>query len=161
MKLTEILPLLPEVFQRGSLPGSPLLALLQTMEDMHAPSEQIIGNIERVFSARHTSEAFLFFLARWVDLDRLIEPEKRSLRQQLPEFPPGTGHLRELIASAAYLSRWRGTRKGLCLFLETATGIPGFQIDEGPADEHGIPRPFHIRVNAPASAAGYRTMIER
>ena len=161
MKLNEILPLLPEVFQRAVLPGSPLLALLQTMEDLHAPSEQIIQNIERAFSPRHTSDAFLFFLARWVDLDRLIEPEKRSLRGQVPEYLPGLGHLRELIASAAYLSRWRGTRKGLRLFLETATGITGFEIDESPADPSGIPRAFHIRVRAPASAAVYRTMIER
>jgi phage tail-like protein len=161
MRLSEIIPLLPAVIQRGVLPGSPLLALLRIMSDLQEPSEQVIGNIERMLSPRQTAERFVFFLARWVDLDRLIEMDKRGSLDQPPEYPPGLGHLRELIASAAYLSRWRGTRKGLTLFLDTATGISGFQIEEGPPDENGVPRPFHIKVRAPANAAVYRAMIER
>ena len=38
--------------------------------------------------------------------------------------------LRELIAAAAQLSQWRGTAQGLQRFLETATGIEGFELDE-------------------------------
>ena len=76
-------------------------------------------------------------------------------------YPAGTGRLREVIAAAAYLSKWRGTAQGLLRFLETATGIDGFRIEEQVLDANGEHRPFHIRVRSPASAQAYRPLIER
>jgi hypothetical protein len=69
--------------------------------------------------------------------------------------------LRELIAAAAFLSQWRGTAKGLLRFLETATGVEGFEIEEHARDANGQPQPFHILVRAPAEAERYRGLVER
>jgi hypothetical protein len=65
------------------------------------------------------------------------------------------------VAAAAYLSQWRGTARGLLRFLETATGLQGFIIEEQVLDPNGRPRPFHIRVIAPAEAAPYQVLLER
>ena len=70
------------------------------------------------------------------------------------------GCLRELVAAAAYLSKWRGTMRGLTLFLETATGAPGFEINENVPDSDGSLRPYHIRVRAPEGVVSHRRLIE-
>jgi hypothetical protein len=69
--------------------------------------------------------------------------------------------LRELVAAAAYLSKWRGTSKGLHHFLETATGASGFTIDEHVRDKDGRERPYHIKVLAPAETAPYESLLRR
>jgi hypothetical protein len=69
--------------------------------------------------------------------------------------------LRELIANAPLLSKWRGTSYGLQLFLEVATGMRGFEINETVRGTNGLPRPFHIRVLALPEAEVYRVLIER
>ena len=45
-----------------------------------------------------------------------------------------------------------GTRQGLVRFLETATGVSGFAVEEQVLDDAGEVRPFHLRVAAPATA---------
>jgi hypothetical protein len=86
-----------------------------------------------------------------VDLERIFAPhqEDESL------ISTGIGRLRELIAAAAYLSKWRGTRQGLTRFLETALGATGFVIEEP------SPQPFHLRVIAPAHLQEHKALIER
>jgi hypothetical protein len=79
----------------------------------------------------------------------------------LPTLPIEVGRLRELIAAAAYLSKWRGTSRGLLLFLETATGAAGFKVDEHVPDQQGKARPFHIKVVAPAETASYDSLLRR
>ena len=164
MKLNEIKWLLPEVFQR-TLPEkedweeqeNPLLALLKVMEVLHAPSEEALAQIDLFFNLYLAPDHFVPFLARWVDLERFLSeaPDPAGM------FPPGLGRLRELIAAAAYLSKWRGTAEGLRRFLETATGIDGFAIDEEVPGANGRPRAFHIRVRAPEAARRYQALIER
>ena len=73
----------------------------------------------------------------------------------------GLGRLRELIAWAAYLSQRRGTRQGLLKFLEVATGIPGFAVDEDVKGADGRTIPFHLRVRAPKAARTHRSLVER
>jgi len=147
MKSAEILRLLPGVFQRTARPGSPLAALLSVMEVLHAPSEQVLENLDALFDPRRAPDRFVPFLARWVDLD-------------LP-VTTGLGRLRELAAAGVELSRWRGTARGLLLFLSTATGRKDFEVDERVPGPNGLPRPFHIRVLAPAELAAHRPMLER
>jgi hypothetical protein len=65
-----------------------------------------------------------------------------------------------LAATAATLSRWRGTRKGLSLFLETATGMKGFEVDEEVREEGKI-KPFHLRITAPGELIAHRMLIQR
>jgi len=73
--------------------------------------------------------------------------------------PAHERRLRELIAAAAFLSRWRGTALGLQRFLATATGVQGFEIDE--RDANGQPRPFYALIRAPKETEPYRVLLER
>ncbi len=159
MKRTEIERLLPGIFQQTIRPGGLLAALLNTMETLHAPSEAVLENLERYFDPYRTPDAFVPYLAGWVDLETLLvgvteEPNAAT-------FPTGTGQLRELVAAAAFISRWRGTRKGLLRFLETATGTLGFEIDEQVPDENGVLRPFHLHVRAPQTTQAHQGLIEQ
>lgn len=160
MKQAEIASLLPGIFQRTLQPNSVLAALLAIMEVMHAPSEDVLQNLDGFFDPYRTPDHFVAYLSGWVDLERLLveSPEERAMTEVSP-LPTGLGRLRELVAAAAYLSQWRGTRKGLQRFLETAIGIAGFEIDEQVTVE-GLPKPFHIRIRAPQGSAPFRVLIE-
>ena len=155
MKRAAIEPLLPNNFRRTLAPGSPLAALLDVMEDLHAPSEEVLAGEDAYFDSRRTPDRFVPYLAGWVDLAALLE-EGRAHGGPPPEFPSGSGRLRELISLASYFSRWRGTLAGVRRFLEVATGETGFAIDENPGG-----RAFHLAVRAPRSSEGYRALIER
>lgn len=164
MRRTEIERLLPEVFQRALRPETPLLAVLDVMEVLHAPCEEVLAHLEQTFSAYRSPDRFLPFLARWVDLERFFPPPPGGTPLAEWSSQPlstGMGRLRELIAAAAQLSQWRGTAYGLTRFLEVATGMEGFRLDEQVPGPDGTPRPFHLRVHAPAEAAEHRTLIER
>ncbi|MFP2929003.1 phage tail protein [Pyxidicoccus sp. 3LG] len=147
MRSPDIQRLLPGVFQRTVLPGSPLLALLEVMEALHAPSEAVLARLEAHFDPRRAPDRFVPFLARWVGMD-------------LP-VTTGLGRLRELVAAAVEISRWRGTARGLRLFLTTATGRTDFEVDEAVPGPDGRKRPFHVRVRAPAEVFAHRLLLER
>ena len=153
MKRDDIETLLPNNYRRAVLPGTPLSAQLDVMEALQAPSEEVLAGLDVYFNPRRTPDRFVPYIARWVDLgpllDRLIDLLGAG------EFPSGTGHLRELVAAAAALSKWRGTRRGLITFLEIATGTSGFQVDEQPGG-----RPFHFLVTAPGGTEALRPLME-
>lgn len=156
MSPNEIAQLMPAVFQRTlRAPGvqirGPLDALLDSMSALHERAEQVLGEIDRICDPHRTYDAFVPFLAGWVDLERIFRARRAGSDDE--PISSGTGNLRQLVAAAPYLVRWRGTRQGLVRFLEIATGIAGFQIDELPG--------FHLRVRAPAAAADHQPLIER
>jgi len=164
MKHTAIKHLLPGIFQRTIVDGNPLSAILDVMEALHAPSEEKLKTLAADFDPHRAPNAFLPFLARWVDLDRLFERPAGEVHagQATPRLlPTGSACLRELIAAAAYLSQWRGTAKGLLLFLETATGVSGFEIEEQVPGPDKRPRPFYFRLRVPRKLLPYRALIER
>lgn len=163
MKRTEIERLLPEVFRATLEPPGPLGALLNVMALLHAPNEQILDHLDAAFDPNRTEDRFVPLLARWLDLDRLFVQSATDAPEmaELEPISSGMGRLRELIARAAYLSHWRGTRTGLMAFLETATGVSGFDVDEQVLDERGLPRPFHIRVLVPEGLDAHRPLIQR
>jgi phage tail-like protein len=162
MKRAEIEQLLPGVFQRTAKPSTPLAALLDGMEALHQPSEAVLGRLDEFFNARRTRDDFVPLLARWLDLAFLLEtPGGDKLRVRSNEtISTGLGRLRELVASAAALSKWTGTAQGLRRFLHIATGEDGFEIREN-VDRDGRPRPFHLTVVAPGSMKPHRDLIER
>jgi hypothetical protein len=172
MKRTAIENLLPGIFRRSLVPGNPGLGFLEVMEQLHAPSEQILADLSATFDPRRTGPAFVPLLARWVNLDRIVtatgdgEPNPGSASDatgtsRSHSISIETGRYRELTAIGARLSRWRGTRVGLLLFLQTATGVADFKIDEQVLDKKGTARPFHIRVRAPESAREFQALITR
>ncbi len=160
MKQSEIARLLPDIFQRTLREGNPLTLLLAVMEQFHAPAEEVLAEFERYFDPYRTPDAFVPFLASWVDLGTLLRAQAETSTTVEP-FPPGLGRLRELIAAAAYLSQWRGTRAGLTRFLATATGMAGFAIDEQVIGPDGQVIPFHILITAPAAAEPHRSLLTR
>jgi phage tail-like protein len=156
MKREKIERLLPAVIHRALHPETPLAAILDLMEALHEPSEAALATLAECFDPYRAPPGFVPFLARWVDLDHLFE--EVGWAGELPSTID-LGRLRELVAAAAALSRWRGTRGGLQLFLETATGERGFEIDERVPEGEGPPRPFHLRVLAPAVSRSQRALI--
>lgn len=162
MKSAEIAGLLPEVI-RASLESRSLLALLlDVMDRQHAPSESVLDQLDACFDPRRTDDRFVPMLARWVDLGRLFvrSAADPSISVGGDVITTGTGHLRELVARAAYLSQWRGTRSGMIAFLETATGQVGFAIDERVPADNGESRPFHMMVTVPPGLDAHRALIE-
>lgn len=158
MKPEEIKQLLPEVFQRGANHGTPLYSLLKIMEVLHQPVENCLGCYPDLINPYRASDRMIPFLATWVDLERFFSPHWIPQGEREP-IAPGLGRLRELIQAAAELSKWRGTHKGLTLFLEMATGVQGFDLEETTtSDAHP---PFHLTVWVPEAAQPYAPLIER
>lgn len=158
MRSDRILRLLPQAFQASAWEGSPLLGMVAAMEALHAPSESALDELDRYFDPRRAPPAFVPYLAQWVDLDRIIRTARPGGDRGAVALP--TGRLRELIALAAELSKWRGTAYGLARFLEVATGVTGFEVDGEVVDEDGRERPFHVEVRVPAGALSQRSLIE-
>ena len=164
MNPDDINRLLPQVFQRTMRQDSVLSGLLDVMASQHLPAEKVLSDLQRFFNPYQMPDAFVPYIACWVDLDRFFpffSSQPEEVQRVSDPISPGIGRLRELIAAAAKLSQWRGTAKGLKLFLEIATGIQGFDLIENIEDKKGVPRPFHIRVEAPAEALGHKALIER
>lgn len=162
MKRSEIAQLFPAVFQRTMRDGNPLDGLLEVMEALQAPDEAVLGRLDAIFDPRRTPDEFVPFLAYWADLTRLFDESSNVSNQfafSRATIASGLGRLRELIASAAYLSQWRGTKRGLVLFLQTATGFGDFDIQEN-VGLNGQPRPFHVSIHAPQESAKYSHLIE-
>lgn len=167
MKQDEIKNFLPAVFQRpipaGNARGTlrnPLVTLLGVMEMLHAPSEKILEDVDRFFDAHRAPDEFVPFLAHWVNLDRIFWVTEDASDLDSPLMPK-IGYLRELVANATYLSQWRGTKKGLLLFLRTATGAKDFEIEERVKDGDGQVLPFHLKIRAPQSIQAQEDLIKR
>jgi phage tail-like protein len=134
------------------------------MEDLHEPSVEILARLDAFLDPYRTPEEFVPYLARWLDLERLFDnpDDEYTVREEgRNPISSGLGRLRELIAWAARLSQRRGTRQGLLKFLEVATGLGGFAIDEEVLGKDGRPIPFHLRVRAPKAARIHRSLMER
>ncbi len=161
MKHQVIKQLLPEVFQRTDQVGSPLFSLLEIMEMLTEPAEKILRQVPKYFNPYTTPEKFLPFLASWVDLDRFFPSFHNQSLSDLDSLRGiGTGRLRELIVAAPRLSKLRGTSAGLLLFLETASGMKGFKIDENVLPENKGVLPFHIEIIAPQTARKHHGLIK-
>jgi phage tail-like protein len=149
----EIESLLPYNFRRAIQPRTPLAALVEVMESLHAPSEAVLAGLDGYFDTHRTPDRFVPMLARWVDQGPLLDRVGDELGAG--EFPSGNGRLREVVARAAWFSRWRGTRRGIIAFLEVGTGVRGFDVEE-----HAGGRAFHLRIAGPAEAEPLRTLVE-
>lgn len=161
MKASQIKRLLPSTFQRAWTPASPLAAILALMEDHHTPAESVLSHLNTFFDPRRAPDEFVPYLASWVDLEMLLDLPHAEEGSATPTLSSGVGRLRELVANAAKLSHWRGTRTGMRLFLETATGATGFEINEAVKGPDGRIKPFHLLVSAPGELMPHRGLIQR
>jgi len=161
MKRSEIERLLPTVIRRTIRQSNPLPAILEAMSALHEPSEALLTRLDGIFNPFRTPDAFVPFLARWLDLERIFDEAQAPAAGGRAPITTGTGCLRALTAAASYLSQWRGVKKGLDHFLEIATGTQGFTIEEQFIGTDGAPIPFHLRVIAPEAVKPHRALIER
>ena len=159
MKPTEIAGLLPEVFQRTVGRDTPLDAFLDAMSTLQERDDSVLRGLDRFFDPRRAPDNFVPFLAVWMDLERVLpRPAAHYYPIGTPDSPlqSGLGRLRELVASATDLSRWRGTARGILRFLVIATGVPDFEVEENIAG-----RPYHVRFRGPGAAAPYAALVAR
>jgi len=161
MDAARIARFLPEVYRAAVQPGSVLLALLGAMEALQAPDEEILAEVDRFIDPARTRDDFVPLLASWFELTPYLDWSGGRAGAGVPMFAPGLDRLRLLVSKAADLNARRGSRAALEDFLSTATGVAGFAVDENPPDEAGRPRPFHIRVRAPAEARRYADLVAR
>jgi hypothetical protein len=162
VKQAEIIERLPDVFKQAITGADPLSALIGVMEDLHARDEEILADFGRFLDPRRTGDEWVPYLSWWVDEAWLfIDPPDDPYAQPGRPFPGGSGALRELVASAAYESKWRGTSAGLIRVLEKATRVRGYRIDEAVKDASGVPLPFVIRVVVPAGAERFLELVAR
>lgn len=149
--------LLPEVFRRAALPGSPLAAVLDTIGTLLGPAEEVIGTVDAAFSPYRSPPAMLPYLASWLDLDRYLRPGPEGPASL---FPAGEGALRNLLARTTTLGGARGTPASLIAMLETACDLRGFQLQEG-LSASGEARSFHVLIRAPPGAAALAELVEQ
>lgn len=165
MRQEKIKSLLPNVVQRTVHKGSVFDGLIGAMEQLHAPSEELLDKLHILFNPHSTPAKLLPMLAHWTDLLRLFQPENsgtETAHWQDKTLPTTEENLRNLIAQSTVLSKWRGTHLGLLKTLQIATGIKPFTINDGDTDSAGSKKKdFHIVVNVPAEASAYFELIER
>lgn len=148
MQPADIALLLPEIYRRDLTEGSVLDGLLQVMSALHGSLEEAIADPALLVDPRRAPDRLVPVLAAWVGLGPLLQADPSEDR-------PGPAELRELVSLAAALGRRRGSAASLRQFLETATGVAGFAIEESDR------RPFHFRVAVPPAAEARLTLVLR
>jgi phage tail-like protein len=161
MRADRIARFLPETYRAANQPGSLLASLLGAMEALQQPSEAILGDVDRYVDPARAPDEFVPMLASWLDLTAYLDWSGGRAGAGAPRFAPGPLRLRLLVSRAAEFNARRGSRAALEDFLACATGCAGFTVEENPPDDSGRPRPFHIRVHAPAEAAPYADLVGR
>jgi phage tail-like protein len=155
---------LPDIFKQAVTDdlSNPLTALIGVMEELHARDEDILAGFGRYIDPRRTPEEFVPYLAGWVDYGwLLLDPPDNPYAGVEQPFSGGLGRLRELVASAAAESKWRGTSAGMVRMLERATGVQGYRVEETVTDDSGEQLPFRIRVVVPSHAEHYLDLVRR
>lgn len=164
MRIEQIKNLLPYVYQEACCDGSPLKALLGAMEALHDKTENQLEVLDETFDSRRTGRDFVCYLASWVDMLEVFSMQgdfEQDRDRGYLELLSGIGRLRELIMQSAEIARWRGTSKGLMKFLETATGITGYKIEECVSGKDDRETAFHIRIIVPGEAKSMYSLVQR
>ncbi len=109
---------LPAVYREVDLIGR----LLKLFEQALDPSIQTLGFLWAYLDPLTTPETLLPFLAYWVGWPS--------------DIPWDLGQQRRLIRRALEIYRWRGTRRGLKLYLHLYTGLPLDSPDTPESEQH-------------------------
>jgi len=160
MEQRRIARYLPENYQLAAADHrGALWALLAAMDSMHAPVERVLKSLDGYVDPHRAPEPFVMMQASWLGLDRYFEWSGGSVGAGEARFAAGNDRLRLLVAEFPALIKSRGTRSALIRFLEVATGIAGFVVEDGRALETS--RSFHLIVHVPAEATSLLPLVER
>ena len=66
MRRAAIERLLPQAYQRATVSGSVLAALLDVMGELHAPDEAILDHVDDLYTPYRSPDGMVPFLARWI-----------------------------------------------------------------------------------------------
>ena len=158
MRQERILRYLPENYQLAAADRRGVMrALLAVMEGMHAPVDRILRSLDTYVDPYRAPDDFVLMQATWLGLDRYFDWSGGSPGVGEARYPAGIDRLRMLIAEFPELVRSRGTHQSLIRFLEVATGLSGFTVEDG-VQTGGA---FHIVVHVPANAAQLDDLISR
>jgi phage tail-like protein len=137
---------LPGLFEGDDFLGRFLLVF----ETILGPIERTVANIPYVFDAHLVPREMLPWLGGWLGL---------ALDERWPEE-----RRRELLASAARLYAWRGTRRGLGEFIRLYTGVTPEILEPTPTEvsaNRDLAFRFTVRIRLPAGADIDREILER
>ena len=158
MDRQRILRYLPENYQLAAVDERSVMgAMLAIMEAMHAPVDRVLRSIDSYFDPFRAPDAFVLMQASWLGLDRYFDWSGGVPGAGDARYPAGTDQLRLLIAEFPQLVRSRGTHRSLTRFLEVATGVRGFVVQDGKNDDEA----FHVLVECPAAAKPLENLVER
>jgi phage tail-like protein len=158
MKQQRILRYLPENYQLAAVGEHGVMrATLAVMEGMLDPVDERIRSLDAYFDPYRAKDAFVLLQATWLGLDRYFDWSGGSPGVGEARYPAGIDQLRMLIAEFPALVRSRGTHQSLIRFLEVATGLSGFAVEDG----YQTGEAFHIIVHVPANAAQLDDLIRR
>lgn len=141
MKSTEIKDLLPGCMQQAIESHVGYAALLDVMSQLHSTPEQMLAAFPDYLNPRKTPDRFIHYLLSWLGLSDATAGIQ-------------TQNLRVLMENYATLSRRRGTKNGLELFLHLAFGCRGIYIKDDP-------RTFHFTVYLPSNFKGQERTVQR
>jgi phage tail-like protein len=163
MKQHEIMRYLPEVFRRTVKSENPLEIILETMEKMHEPGEQVLDSLDMYFDPRRTEDALVPFMSYWINLEWLLTEEQKNGKnlklENQEHLTNGLGRLRELIANASFLSKWRGTADGIKLFIIIATGVKSVEIQTNITHDHKKSLPYHFIIKIREDARRFEPVL--
>ena len=115
---SKYLDFLPQIYHEVDFVGR----FLKIIEETFNPDVQMLGSLVSYLDPLTAPESMVPFLAHWVGWE--LQPYL-SLNQQ-----------RSLIRHAIEIYRWRGTRRGLRLYLHFATRLPLDEDIETEEDKH-------------------------
>ncbi|CAN5685135.1 phage tail protein [soil metagenome] len=101
----------------GMLEDDLFVRLVRAFQDVADTVVEGADNVTAVADAAVAPPAMVRYLGRWVGLD-LLDPSSPEPFQ------------RDLVRVWGEMLAWRGTRRGLCRFLELVTGAP-VEVDDG------------------------------
>ncbi len=158
MEQERILRYLPENYQLAAADRRGVMrALLAVMDGMHAPADRVLRSLDTYVDPNRAPDAFVLMQASWLGLERYFDWTGGSPGVGEAHYAAGIDQLRLLIARFPELVRSRGTNQSLTRFLEVATGVSGFEVEDGMEVGH----PFHIVVHVPAAAAPLDDLVRR
>ena len=158
MERQRLLRYLPENYQLAAVDERGVMAaMLSIMEAMHAPVDRVLRSIDSYFDPFRAPDPFVLMQASWLGLDRYFDWSGGAPGLGEARYPAGTDQLRLLIAEFPALVRSRGTHRSLTRFLEVATGVRGFVVQDGNDPDEA----FHILVEYPAAAKPLEDLVKR
>lgn len=141
MKFAEIKTLLPWCMQQAVEREESYAGLVEVMELLHSEPEEHLSDFAACLNPRRTPDRFVNYLLGWFGMDWVAG----HVSQQ---------NLRLLMEHNAELTRSRGTKEGLELFLHLACGNWAIQIEDEPQE-------FHFKVYVPASLEGMAGTVRK